>query len=97
MFGTVELMSDIRHCHPITGRGVNPQALVTERPSELPPAKGASMAEPTLEYRIWQRGTEWHWQVRSELKQVLKSGVADSSAAARIAALRFSREVQKPD
>ena len=41
------------------------------------------MAEPTLEYRIWQRGTEWHWQVSSKLKQVLKSGVANSSTAAR--------------
>jgi len=55
------------------------------------------MAEPTLEYRIWRRGTEWHWQVMSILKQVLKSGVADSSAAARIAAFRFCREAQKQD
>ena len=53
------------------------------------------MAEPTLEYRIWQRGAEWHWQVMSKLKQVLKSGVAHSSAAARIAAFRFCREAQQ--
>jgi hypothetical protein len=46
------------------------------------------MAEPTLDYRIWQRGTDWHWQVM-ELKLVLTSGVAHSSAAARIAAFKF--------
>ncbi len=47
------------------------------------------MAEPTLEYRLWQRGTEWHWQVMNDLAYVLKSGVAHSSAAARIAAFRY--------
>jgi hypothetical protein len=47
------------------------------------------MAEPTLAYRIWQRGTEWHWQVMTELKLVLKSGIAQSSAAARVAAFTY--------
>jgi hypothetical protein len=51
------------------------------------------MAEPKLNYRIWQRGAEWHWQVMSELKQiVLASGVAASSAAARIAALTYASD-----
>jgi hypothetical protein len=62
---------------------------VTERPSVLPPQNGGSpMAEPTLDYRMWQRGSEWHWQVM-ELKLVLTSGVAQSSTAARAAAFRF--------
>ena len=39
------------------------------------------MAEPILEYRIWQRGAEWHWQVMSDLHDVLASGIANSSAA----------------
>jgi hypothetical protein len=51
------------------------------------------MAEPTLEYHIWQRGSEWHWQVM-ELKFVLTSGVAQSSTAARIAAFRFVLQLQ---
>jgi hypothetical protein len=50
------------------------------------------MAEPILEYRIWQRGAEWHWQVMSDLHDVLASGMANSSAAARIAAFRYCRE-----
>jgi hypothetical protein len=50
------------------------------------------MADPILEYRIWQRGPEWHWQVMSHLKEVLSSGIAKSSAAARIAAFRFCHE-----
>jgi len=48
------------------------------------------MAEPTLNYRIWQRGLEWHWQVMSDLKRVLASGVAQSSAAARVAAFKYA-------
>jgi len=63
---------------------------VAERPSVLPPMNGGSpMAKPTLAYRIWQRGTEWHWQVMTELKLVLKSGIAQSSAAARVAAFTY--------
>jgi len=92
----VELMSDMRHCQFITGKAHKSCAPVAERLSALPPVKGASMAEPTLEYRIWQRGTDWHWQViKSELKLVIKSGVANSSTAARGAAFRFCREVQE--
>ncbi|XIA64894.1 hypothetical protein ACFIOY_40150 [Bradyrhizobium sp. TZ2] len=52
------------------------------------------MAEPILEYHIWQRGAEWHWQVMSDPKDVLASGIANSSAAARIAALSYCRECQ---
>jgi hypothetical protein len=52
------------------------------------------MAEPILEYRIWQRGAEWHWQVMSKLKDVLASGIANSSAAARIDALNYCHECQ---
>jgi hypothetical protein len=52
------------------------------------------MAEPTLDYRIWQRGAEWHWQVLTKLKLVLKSGVAPSSATARIAAFSYCLQSQ---
>jgi hypothetical protein len=47
------------------------------------------MAEPTLDYRIWQRGIDWHWQVMTKLRHVLASGVASGSAAARVAAFKF--------
>jgi len=47
------------------------------------------MPEPTLEYRIWQRGTEWHWQVKAGSNDVLASGVAKSSIAARTAAFTY--------
>jgi hypothetical protein len=47
------------------------------------------MTEPTLDYRIWQRGVEWHWQVMTRLSQVLASGIANGSSAARVAAFRF--------
>jgi hypothetical protein len=52
------------------------------------------MGEPTFDYRIWQRDTEWYWQVMTKLKLVLKSGVAQSSAAARIAAFRYCLQSQ---
>ena len=72
---------------------VNPQASVAERPSALPPANGGSpMAEPTLEYRIWQNGMNWHWQVMEvmdDAPQFLASGVAESSRAARTAAFKY--------
>jgi hypothetical protein len=58
--------------------------------SVLPPFKrGPAMTEPTLDYRIWQCGVEWHWQVMTKLRQVLASGIANGSAAARIAAFKF--------
>jgi hypothetical protein len=51
------------------------------------------MAEPTLEYRIWCRGMEWHWEVISE-QEVLASGVEESSTAARVAAFQYCRDAQ---
>jgi hypothetical protein len=50
------------------------------------------MTEPTLSYRLWQCGAQWHWQVMSDLKHVLVSGVAESSVAARSAAFRYCLE-----
>ena len=48
------------------------------------------MADPTLKYRIWQRDVEWHWQVvSSDKKEVLLSGVAATSVAARSAAFQY--------
>jgi len=48
------------------------------------------MADPTLKYRIWQRGMEWHWQVISfDKSEVLLSGVAATSSAARSAAFQY--------
>lgn len=68
-------------------------APVAERPSALPPVKGVPpMAEPTLEYRLWQRGPRWHWQVMEvmdDFQVIAASGDADSSQAARSAAFRF--------
>jgi hypothetical protein len=57
------------------------------------------MDEPTLQYRIWQRGMEWHWQVMSDLPNILASGIATSSVAARTAALSFclDRQGNHPD
>lgn len=55
------------------------------------------MAEPNLEYRIWQRETEWRWQVMQVMDgftQFLASGVAASGGAARIAALAFCLRYQ---
>ena len=34
------------------------------------------MAEPTLEYRLWFHDKKWHWQVISQLKDVLAAGEA---------------------
>jgi len=52
------------------------------------------MAEPTLEYRIWQYGTKWIWQVMDDRKQVLASGVGDNSSTARGAAFSFCLALQ---
>ena len=49
------------------------------------------MTEPLLEYRMWHRGTAWHWQVREvmeDYEQFIASGVANSGHSARIEALR---------
>ena len=59
-------------------------------------ATGAFMAEPTMEYRMWQRGTEWHWQVMSE-HRVVASGSANSSPAARAAAFKCCLERSDKD
>jgi hypothetical protein len=53
------------------------------------------MAEPTLDYRIWQYGTKWLWQLMDARKQVLASGAADSSCAARVAAFCFCLDLQR--
>ena len=45
-------------------------------------------ASPEFEYRIWQHGSEWHWQVATIGKRVVASGVAENSVAARGAAMR---------
>jgi hypothetical protein len=58
------------------------------------------MAEPTLEYRIWQRGVEWHWQVIQVMtgyQQFMATGIADSSPAARSAAFRYCLQYQGND
>jgi hypothetical protein len=48
------------------------------------------MGNPKLSYRVWQHGITWHWEVMSEdRKEVLLSGVADSSLAARCAAFKY--------
>jgi hypothetical protein len=52
------------------------------------------MDEPQLQYRIWQYGQTWQWQVMSDDKQILTSGVAVSRTAARIAALNYCRDRQ---
>ena len=55
------------------------------------------MAEPKLEYRIWQYGAKWHWQVMevmADVREFVASGVADSARAARIAALKHSLQYQ---
>jgi len=52
------------------------------------------MAEPTLDYRIWQYGTKWVWQVLDDRKRVLASGAAESSRAARSAAFTFCLNLQ---
>jgi hypothetical protein len=56
---------------------------------------GSPMAEPTLDYRIWQYGTKWLWQVMDARKHVLASGAADSSRAARRAAFAFCLDLQR--
>ena len=51
------------------------------------------MSRPTLTYRIWQCGIQWHWQLMSEdRKEVLRSGTANASSAARSAAFTYCLE-----
>lgn len=88
-------MSGIRHYKFIIGKDMDaPGAGGRELVCAPACNAGAIMAEPILEYRIWQRGAEWHWQVMSNLKDVLASGIANSSAAARIAAFNYCHESQ---
>jgi hypothetical protein len=49
------------------------------------------MSEPIFVYRMWQRGTEWHWQVLLG-KNVLVSGFAEDSVVARASAMRYCLE-----
>jgi hypothetical protein len=49
------------------------------------------MVDPLLEYRMWRRGTAWHWQVlevTSDYEQFIASGIADSRHLARVDALQ---------
>jgi hypothetical protein len=69
---------------------------MAERRNALPPDAGSSMAPPELNYRIRQRGTEWHWQVITYTVNVLASGMEDSSRAARKEALTYCMKHQ-PD
>jgi hypothetical protein len=56
---------------------------------------GFPMAEPTLDYRIWQYGTKWLWQLMDARKQVLASGAGESSRAARVAAFSCCLDLQR--
>lgn len=56
------------------------------------------MHQPKMDYRIWQRGSEWHWQIMlADSAAVLASGIEKSSTAARTAAFAFCLEAQKND
>lgn len=49
------------------------------------------MADPLLEYRVWRRDGDWHWQVlevTNDYLQFIASGVANSGHAARVEALQ---------
>ena len=52
------------------------------------------MADPELDYRLWRHGTVWRWQVLCG-RDVLLSGMEDTSAAARVAAFRFCLESEQ--
>lgn len=52
------------------------------------------MDQPRLDYRIWQRGSEWHWQVMSNDSVVLASGIEKDSTTARRTAFAFCLQVQ---
>jgi hypothetical protein len=55
------------------------------------------MSQPNMKYRIWPRGSEWHWQVFSLDAVVLASGVENSSRAARTAAFAYCLVAQHAD
>lgn len=55
------------------------------------------MHQPKMKYRIWQRGSEWHWQVFSQDAVVIASGVERSSRSARVAAFGYCLEAQKDE
>jgi hypothetical protein len=55
------------------------------------------MAEPTLEYRLWQRGPRWHWQVMEVMdgfRVFVASGMEETSRTARSAAFRYCQKRQ---
>jgi hypothetical protein len=47
------------------------------------------MPETQLAYRIWQCGLEWRWRVILEGNGALVAGVAETSVAARTAAMLY--------
>jgi len=47
------------------------------------------MAEPRRDYHMWQDGVQWHWELMSVRGEVIASGVAGSSSAARKAVFGF--------
>ena len=57
------------------------------------------MHQPEMDYRIWQRGSQWHWQVTSKGAVVLASGFEKSATAARKAAFSFCLDTEhnRPD
>jgi hypothetical protein len=89
-------MSGIGHCQVSDILANKPLAKATldtpVRGSRL--QSDYKMAEPSLEYRVRKYGTQWQWQVLSERKQILASGITDSSSEARIAALNYCLESQ---
>jgi hypothetical protein len=50
------------------------------------------MPNQELSYRLWRDGNAWRWQLLRG-HDVLASGVAATSASARIAAFRFCQQV----
>jgi hypothetical protein len=51
------------------------------------------MTDQKLDYRLWRQGCVWRWQVLHGW-DVLKSGMAATSAAARVAAFRFCQRLE---
>ena len=51
------------------------------------------MTDQKLDYRLWQHGNGWRWQVLRGWN-VLSSGIEETRTAARIAAFRFVLRIQ---
>jgi hypothetical protein len=48
------------------------------------------VASDQLEYRIWQDGPVWRWEVKSAAQDVLGVGACPTSVEARAEALNFA-------